>query len=991
MSKGEEVRGIGMDRSHRDRSAGFRARRSSSLIISSFICRNTILATLMRGIGFCWLVGCVQAYSLKRAPPRPAYHAQPWPRQRGQPLRPLLLSFSQGGVWMSSNAHSYPRGTMGSGSSVTGIDSARAGYHRTFEAAGTPDIDPLVRSQVREKLLNKRRERFSKEKGEAVLEELSASRVLPVRVLVDVDLRQTLRLTRREKKARLFIPLESTASLSLFLDQIYQSFPVEGMPHNIVVRVRRKEGSGAVGEEDGEHGPGRDHADTDALHVTLKSDEDLARALAEAQKEGMSLQVYIRTDKSAAAAMVPTYLRDMPDPRASPSMQMVSFYRFFAPPLESEEALDLLAKKLRAVWEPFGALGRVYVASEGINAQMAVPATVFPHFARACASLEELAGVYLNKDREVDMGQYAQEPAFDALHIRIREQVVADGGLSAEREFDWGDCGRGMHPEEWHEKVDDSNVLVLDCRNEFESEVGRFVTAEPLNTSFFRESWDVLKTRLADVPKDKPILTYCTGGIRCIKVGAYLKQELGFQNVARLEGGIVSYARHLRGTQGAGQDTRSESEATVDASMAGVIPSSKFKGINYVFDNRLGERITEDVLSRCDQCGAPSDNYVNCANPNCHVRFLQCESCGQSHHGCCSRGCIQARQEMELQSPKGGYPAPAKSVYPPCVEEAFPLLPLSEGRRESKKRVWLQPGPFQNARLNRGFDAAMDDFMAAETGTLAESDLLQRLTRETESVFPGGAHMLSAHSQGRLLAALTKSIGARTALEIGTFTGYATLCLAEGVSMARGRGLGSEAARDSGRAALPKVMTCEIDSRAAKIAQKYIDEAISSKAIPGLGVADVQIYQEPAIELLQRLAALPPGKERPQFDVIFVDGDKKRYQEYYDFILEHNLLAGGGIMIVDNVLWKGLVPELARRLGKEGEDAVLPVEEFEGLGFTKRQIQLAKVLHDFNMHVRADMRTEQAFLPVRDGLLTIRWKGFERTTFGEAELARSAQ
>ena len=963
-------------------------------------------SAFMRGVGLYCLVGWVRAFHLHHAPPPPSSAAtSKW-------LHPSSSSHHhhhhQRSLWTMSASTSTNTNTQSnaiSGSSATGVDSAQAGYYRTFDAAGTPDVDPLLRSQVREKLLSKRRKRFSKEKGQEVLQQLSDSRVVPVRVLVDVDLRQTLRLTRREKKARLFIPVEATSKLSLFLDYIYQAFPVEGIPHNMMVRVRRGGSTATVGgggggeartaaafeeaaaaaaekeEEEGDSISSSSTSEMEDLYITLVTDADLVRALSEAQKEGQMPQLYIKTDKTAAAAMVPFYLRGMPDPRLAETMQMVSFYKFFAPPIEDEFALDLLAKKLRAVWEPFGALGRVYVASEGINAQMAVPATVFPNFAEACASLTELKNVFLNRDREVGMEEYMNEPAFDALHIRIREQVVADGGMEGGRaggrkgeEFDWQDCGAGMNPREWHEKVDDPKVLVLDCRNEFESEVGRFVSAEPLNTSFFRESWDVLKRRLVDVPKETEILTYCTGGIRCIKVGAYLKQELGFENVARLEGGIVSYARHLREKEAA----EATAEARVAAAVGGVIPSSKFKGINYVFDNRLGERITEDILAQCDQCGTPSDNYVNCANPNCHVRFLQCSSCGSTHQHCCSRGCIQALEELEQQPPKGGYSAPPRSVYPPGVEEACPLLPLSEGTRRPSKRVWLQPGPFQNVRLNRGFDLAMDAFMEAEAGTLLESDLLQRLSQETEGVFPGGAHMLSGHSQGRLLAVLTNAIGARSALEIGTFTGYATLCMAEGLAGAAA----ASAAAGAAAVYVPKVVTCEIDDRAARIAQKYFDEAAATPAAATAG-AEVELHREPAMDLLRRLAT-PEGEGRPSFDVIFLDGDKKRYIEYYDFILEHKLLSGGGIMIADNVLWKGLVPELGRRIGNEGEDAVLPVEEFEALGFSKRQVMLTKVLHDFNMHVRADMRTEQAFLPIRDGLLIMRWKGFERTTLPTA-------
>ena len=724
------------------------------------------------------------------------------------------------------------------------------------------------------------------------------------------------------------------------------------MPHNLVVKIRA--GDQPEGEEAATEAATA-YDSPDDIYITIKDEADLVRAFEEADKANQLVQLYIRADKTAAAAMIPEYMVDMADPRQSATMQMVSFYRFFPEP-KDEAALDLLTKRLRAVWEPFGALGRIYVASEGINAQMAVPANVFKNFAAACNSLDDLKGVFLNTDRQVAMDVYQEDPAFDALHVRLREQVVADGGLSEVKEYDWQDCGTPMEPEEWHATVDDPNVIVLDCRNEFESEVGRFVSSEPLNTSFFRESWDVLKTRLKDVPKDQPILTYCTGGIRCIKVGAYLKQELGFANVARLEGGIVSYARHLR--EKTGQET---GLPNISPSVGGVIPGSKFKGINYVFDNRLGERITEDVLSECDQCGVASDVYVNCANPLCHVRFIQCSSCGSKFNACCSRGCMQAVEEMKSRPAPGGYPAPPKTIYPPGVEESYPLGPMPLGRSTSgasvastaarpPKRAWLQPGPFQNAALNRAFDVAIDEFTAAENGETQEPDLLARLNQETNEAFPGGAHMVSGHSQGRLLSSITREIGARHVLEIGTFTGYATLCLAEGVEAKGG-----------------KVVTLEIDDRAGTIARKYFSES------PDGSKVDLKI--EPAMDYLNRLAAMPE-EDRPSFDIILLDGDKKRYKDYYEMILGNNLLSPTGLMIADNVLWKGLVPELARRRAM-GEE--LPVEEYEAMGFTKRQVQLADVLHDFNMHVRGDHRTEQSYIPIRDGLLVIRWKGFERT------------
>jgi hypothetical protein len=237
------------------------------------------------------------------------------------------------------------------------------------------------------------------------------------------------------------------------------------------------------------------------------------------------------------------------------------------------------------------------------------------------------------------------------------------------------------------------------------------------------------------VPKDKPILTYCTGGIRCIKVGAFLKQELGFDNVNRLEGGIISYARYLREQTQTPADeeaaARAEAEAEAEAkvkqaqqrqsssSSSSIIPGSKFKGVNYVFDNRLGERITEDVLSACDQCGTPSDLHVNCANPSCHVRFIQCSACGARYGHCCSRGCREAAEDAAAaEATKGAYPAPRKTIYPAELLDAQGQEAEGVGvggTRRGGRRPWLSPGPFQNSRLNRAFDDAIDEYAAAHT------------------------------------------------------------------------------------------------------------------------------------------------------------------------------------------------------------------------------------------------------------------------------------
>ena len=209
-----------------------------------------------------------------------------------------------------------------------------------------------------------------------------------------------------------------------------------------------------------------------------------------------------------------------------------------------------------ARWEPLGVQGRVYVAREGVNAQLAVPSTTLGAFEASLASWPALSGVWLNKDGLLARDEYEARPPFRALHVRFREQIVADGfdddadgapqlnlrgGNIGDAPTGEDLCGRDLRPDEWQSALDRGDAVVLDCRNDYESAVGAFATATALNTSTFRDTWSALDGALAGVDKSKPVLMYCTGGIRCVKAGAYVRQALGFENVGRLEGGIVNY------------------------------------------------------------------------------------------------------------------------------------------------------------------------------------------------------------------------------------------------------------------------------------------------------------------------------------------------------------------------------------------------------------------------------------------------------------------
>jgi UPF0176 protein len=117
--------------------------------------------------------------------------------------------------------------------------------------------------------------------------------------------------------------------------------------------------------------------------------------------------------------------------------------------------------------------------------------------------------------------------------------------------------------------------------------------------------------------KDKNIIMYCTGGIRCEKASAYMKHQ-GFKNVFHLEGGIINYVNQAK-EKG--------------------LPN-KFHGKNFVFDQRLGERITDEIIAKCHQCGKPADTHVNCVNDACHLLFIQCDNCKTKMEGACSADCL---------------------------------------------------------------------------------------------------------------------------------------------------------------------------------------------------------------------------------------------------------------------------------------------------------------------------------------------------------------
>ncbi len=259
-------------------------------------------------------------------------------------------------------------------------------------------------------------------------------------------------------------------------------------------------------------------------------------------------------------------------------------------------------------WNKLDALGRTYVAKEGINAQMSVPAENFEAFRETLEAYDFMKGIRLNVAVEQD------NHSFLKLTVKVRDKIVADG-LNDET-FDVTNIGVHLKAKEFNEILDNPNTIVVDFRNHYESEIGHFKGAITPDVETFRESLPIINEQLKDFKEDKNLVMYCTGGIRCEKASAYFKHQ-GFKNVFQLEGGIINYAKQIK-------------EEGLE---------SKFIGKNFVFDHRLGERITDDIISQCHQCGKPCDNHTNCENEGCHLLFIQCDECKAAMENCCSTEC----------------------------------------------------------------------------------------------------------------------------------------------------------------------------------------------------------------------------------------------------------------------------------------------------------------------------------------------------------------
>ena len=278
----------------------------------------------------------------------------------------------------------------------------------------------------------------------------------------------------------------------------------------------------------------------------------------------------------------------------------VSFYKYI-----TLDNLDVLRDELYASWSDLKILGRVYIAKEGINAQISVPDYNLDAFKSLLKSYKHFKNI--NYKTAVQEGL-----SFLKLAIKIKNEIVAY--KISKKQYNMKKVGNHLDYKEFNSAID-NGAVVVDIRNYYEGEIGKFKNAIIPDIDRSEDLLPEVKKLLENHKNDK-VLMYCTGGIRCEKASTFLKHK-GFKNVYQLNGGIIEYTRQVK-------------EKGLE---------NKFLGKNFVFDHRRSESISSDVISNCHQCGEKWDNHVNCANEACHLLFIQCQKCRELYNHCCSIEC----------------------------------------------------------------------------------------------------------------------------------------------------------------------------------------------------------------------------------------------------------------------------------------------------------------------------------------------------------------
>ncbi len=247
-------------------------------------------------------------------------------------------------------------------------------------------------------------------------------------------------------------------------------------------------------------------------------------------------------------------------------------------------------------------LGRIIVSPEGINGTVSGLTANCDAYMAALHADPRFAHVEFKVDQSDDH-------TFQKLHVRVKPEIVhSDLPVDPLRQ-----TGIHLEPDAFRQLKNDPDVVLVDMRSNYEHAVGKFSGA----VTFDMENLRDLPDHVHEIEhlKDKKIITYCTGGIKCEKASAYLLSR-GFETVYQLHGGIIKY-----GLEVGGED---------------------FEGECYVFDNRVTvpvNAVNPTVISVCFRCGTPSTRLINCASPTCNNHIPLCDACGHEHRGTCTDAC----------------------------------------------------------------------------------------------------------------------------------------------------------------------------------------------------------------------------------------------------------------------------------------------------------------------------------------------------------------
>ncbi|MAV58520.1 MAG: hypothetical protein CMG07_01025 [Candidatus Marinimicrobia bacterium] len=291
----------------------------------------------------------------------------------------------------------------------------------------------------------------------------------------------------------------------------------------------------------------------------------------------------------------------------------ISFYKYI-----NIDNIEILRDYLYFKWTKLKVLGRVYIANEGINAQLSLPKHNLDPFLKQLKQNEDFNDLKIKK-------ALIEGESFYKLNIKIKNEIVAY--KIPKNEYDMNIVGKHFDYKDFNDAIDDG-ATVIDIRNYYEGEVGRFQNAIVPDIDRSEDLLPEIK-KLLKGKESKQILMYCTGGIRCEKASSYLIKN-GFKNVNQLDGGIIKYANDIKKNK----------------------VKSKFLGKNFVFDNRLGENITNDIISNCHQCNKLSNSHKNCNNSSCHILFIQCDNCEIKYRGSCSEKCMNFNKLDEQDQKK---------------------------------------------------------------------------------------------------------------------------------------------------------------------------------------------------------------------------------------------------------------------------------------------------------------------------------------------------